>query len=95
VTFDEQKLYELLPAIYRIRDAESVSDPSQVPPLKALLRIIAEQIGVLEENLAQLYDLRLRIPLATGVARERPPCWNNWRVMLPDGPRARSNSSSY
>lgn len=56
MTFDEQKLYELLPAVYRIRDAESVSDPSQVPPLKALLSIIAEQIGVLEENLAQLYD---------------------------------------
>lgn len=56
MTFDEQKLYELLPAIYRIRDAELVSDPSQVPPLKALLSIIAEQIGVLEENLAQLHD---------------------------------------
>lgn len=56
MTFDEQKLYELLPAIYRIRDAERVSDPSQLPPLKALLSIIAEQIGVLEESLAQLYD---------------------------------------
>jgi hypothetical protein len=50
VTFDEKRLYELLPAIYRIRDAE------QGEPLKALLKIIAGQAAVLEENLAQLYD---------------------------------------
>ena len=56
MTFDEQKLYELLPAIYRIRDAELVSDPEQIPPLQALIKIITEQAGVLEENLAQLYD---------------------------------------
>jgi hypothetical protein len=56
MTFDEQKLYELLPSIYRIRDAEQSVDASQSPPLKALLSIIAEQANVLEENLAQLYD---------------------------------------
>jgi len=50
VSFDDKKLYELLPAVYRIRDAE------QGEPLKALLKIIAEQAAVLEENLAQLYD---------------------------------------
>lgn len=50
MTFDAQRLYELLPAIYRIRDAE------QGEPLKALLSVIAEQAGALEENLAQLYD---------------------------------------
>jgi hypothetical protein len=50
VSFDEKSLYELLPAIYRIRDAE------QGEPLKALLKIIAEQAAVLEENLSQLYD---------------------------------------
>jgi len=50
VSFDAQRLYELLPAIYRIRDAE------QGLPLKALLTVIAEQAGVLEENLSQLYD---------------------------------------
>ncbi len=48
--FDQKTLYELLPAIDRIRDAE------QGEPLKALLRVIAEQAAVLEENLAQLYD---------------------------------------
>ncbi len=45
-----QRLYELLPAIYRIRDAE------QGEPLKALIAVIAEQVDALEENLAQLYD---------------------------------------
>lgn len=56
MTFDEQKLYDLLPAIYRIRDAERLDDRGQIPPLQALLRIIAGQASVLEENLAQLYD---------------------------------------
>jgi hypothetical protein len=56
VTFDAEKLYELLPAVYRIRDAERVRDSSDVPPLKALLTIIAQQARVIEENLGQLYD---------------------------------------
>jgi hypothetical protein len=50
MSFDAQKLYELLPAIYRARDAE------QGGPLRELLAVIAEQAGVLEENLEQLYD---------------------------------------
>ena len=50
MSFDVQRLYELLPAVYRIRDAE------QGEPLKALLSVIADQAGVLEEDLAQLYD---------------------------------------
>jgi len=45
-----QKLYNLLPAPYRVRDAE------QGEPLKALCAVIAEQIGVLREDLEQLYD---------------------------------------
>jgi hypothetical protein len=48
--FDAERLYKLLPAIYRIRDGE------QGEPLKALIVVLAEQIGVLEEDLAQLYD---------------------------------------
>ncbi|HMJ26139.1 MAG TPA: hypothetical protein VK475_09935, partial [Pyrinomonadaceae bacterium] len=56
MTFDEQKLYELLPAIYRIRDAERVGDSNEIPPLLALIKIIAGQARVIEENLAQLYD---------------------------------------
>jgi len=50
VNFDAQKLYELLPAIYRIRDAECGE------PLKALFEVIASQAGAMEQNLAQLYD---------------------------------------
>jgi hypothetical protein len=43
-------LYRLLPAIYRIRDAE------QGEPLKALLTVIAEQLQVVEDDVARLYD---------------------------------------
>lgn len=44
------RLYELLPAIYRIRDAE------QGEPLKALLRVIAEQVNLVEDDIAGLYE---------------------------------------
>lgn len=44
------RLYELLPAIYRIRDAD------QGYPLKVLLRVVEEQVDVVEEDIAQLYD---------------------------------------
>jgi len=44
------KLYELLPAIYRIRDNE------QNGILKELIEVIAEQVAVIEEDMAQLYD---------------------------------------
>ncbi|MEN3335362.1 MAG: hypothetical protein V7641_4727 [Blastocatellia bacterium] len=44
------RLYELLPAVYRLRDAE------QGYPLRALLQVIAEQVNVVEEDIAQLYE---------------------------------------
>jgi hypothetical protein len=47
---DTNRLYNLLPAVYRLRDAE------RAEPLRALLAVIAEQVDALEENLAQLYD---------------------------------------
>lgn len=50
MSIDAQRLYELLPAIYRIRDAE------QGGQLQALLAVVADQLGVLQEDLAQLYD---------------------------------------
>jgi hypothetical protein len=50
VTFDTQRLYELLPSIHRLRDDELGG------PLRELLDVIAEQVAVLEENLDQLYD---------------------------------------
>src|SRR6202012_3291557 len=45
-----ERLYGLLPAIYRQRDAE------QGEPLRALLAAFAQEFGALEENVMQLYD---------------------------------------
>ncbi len=45
-----ETLYQRLPAIHRIRDAE------QGYPLRELLSVIAEQVAAMEENLDQLYD---------------------------------------
>jgi len=91
VSFDDKQLFELLPAVYRLRDvdlATSTADlltpaeaselqtlnttPSLTPdqvarrdelnakrergPLRSLLIVLAREIGVLEENLEQLYD---------------------------------------
>jgi len=50
MTGSQDRLYELLPAIYRQRDAE------QGLPLQALLRVIAEQVDVVEDDIAQLYE---------------------------------------
>ena len=50
MSFDAKHLYELLPVLYRLRDA------GQGEPLKALIAVIAEQAGVVEDNLDQLYD---------------------------------------
>ncbi len=50
MSFDVERLYDLLPAVHRIRDE------AQGQPLKQLLAVIAGQTRVLEENLEQLYD---------------------------------------
>jgi hypothetical protein len=47
---EAEKLYNLLPVLYRVQDAE------QGEPLKALCAVVAEQIAVLREDLEQLYD---------------------------------------
>ncbi|HET7065500.1 MAG TPA: hypothetical protein VFI49_14605 [Rudaea sp.] len=44
------RLYGLLPAFHRSADAE------QGYPLRALLRVIGEQVSVVEDDIAQLYD---------------------------------------
>jgi hypothetical protein len=44
------RLYDLLPAVYRLRDAE------QGYPLRALLQVITEQVNVVEADIAQLYE---------------------------------------
>jgi len=50
MAIDAGRIYNLLPAIYRLRDAD------QGGPLKQLLAVVAEQVAVIEEDLAQLYD---------------------------------------
>ncbi len=49
MSFTDKNIYELLPAVYRIRDAE------QGEPLKALMEIIAREAKITQENIAQLY----------------------------------------
>jgi hypothetical protein len=49
MTIDVDFLYERLPAVYRIRDAQSGE------PLKALLAVIAEQAAVIEADIDRLY----------------------------------------
>lgn len=44
------RLYKLVPTIYRIRDAENGY------VLQALLRVVAEQVNILEDNITQLYN---------------------------------------
>src|SRR5437899_7558017 len=47
--FDLDRLFQLLPAEYRLRDA------GQGGPLQALLQVIAEQVRVVDDDVAQLY----------------------------------------
>ena len=42
------RLYALLPVVHRMRDAD------QGWPLKALMRVIAEQVNVVEDDIARL-----------------------------------------
>ena len=48
--YDAETLFNLLPAVYRLRDAEHGSE------LRSLMGVLAEQVAVLEENLEQAYD---------------------------------------
>src|SRR6266851_6480778 len=44
------RLYELVPEIYRMRDVD------QRYPLRGLLRVIAEQVNLIEDDISQLYE---------------------------------------
>jgi hypothetical protein len=44
------RLYELLPVIHRMRDAE------QGEPLRELLQVITEQVDIVEDDISQLYE---------------------------------------
>ncbi len=50
MTKDPDFLYELLPVVHRLRDAD------RGYPLRALLRVIGEQAAVLEKDIAGLYE---------------------------------------
>lgn len=47
---DPDRLYKLLPAVYRLRDAD------QGYRLQALLRVISEQVNLVEQDIAGLYE---------------------------------------
>lgn len=49
-TASADRLYDLLPAIYRMRDQ------AEGQPLRALLQVIAEQVDLVENDIAQLYE---------------------------------------
>src|SRR5690349_18151051 len=50
MTADADRMYNLLPAVYRLRDAD------QGYPLRALLQVISEQVNVIDADTAQLYE---------------------------------------
>jgi len=52
-----EKLFNLLPALYRIRDAE-LAQAQHLPqgPLQSLLALVDEQFDIIAEDLEQLYD---------------------------------------
>jgi hypothetical protein len=50
VSADSDRLYDLVPVVYRLRDAD------RGYPLRALLRVIAEQLDVVESDIAGLYE---------------------------------------
>ncbi len=49
------QLYNLLPAVYRLRDAAVAEDPVE-RPLYSLVAVIAEQTAAVQEGLEQAYD---------------------------------------
>jgi hypothetical protein len=50
VSRSTDRLYQLLPSVYRMRDADLGE------PLRALLAVINEQVNVIEDDIAELYD---------------------------------------
>lgn len=49
-SLNADRLYELLPAVHRLRDAD------RGYPLRALLQVISEQVNVVDADIAQLYE---------------------------------------
>jgi hypothetical protein len=51
-----ERLFNLLPAVHRLRDQALSGDPAKPGPLKALIAALAREFSALEESLDQLYD---------------------------------------
>src|SRR5580704_2796720 len=52
-----QKLFNLLPALYRVKDAQiAASQKLTTGPLQSLLALLEEQLAVVAEDMDQLYD---------------------------------------
>lgn len=57
MSFKQDRLYQLIPTVYRLQDeAIATSTGEAKGPLKAFIELFSEQIGLLEDNLDQLYD---------------------------------------
>lgn len=55
--YSADRLYRLLPAVYRQRDAELAEQSNREKgPLQELIEIVAEQAGVVERDVLQLYE---------------------------------------
>src|ERR1700761_7383834 len=50
MTGQSDRLYNLLPAVYRMNDS------AQGYPLRALLAVVAEQVNIVEADITQLYE---------------------------------------
>ncbi|RZM03586.1 MAG: hypothetical protein EOO88_56435, partial [Pedobacter sp.] len=57
MSFDQNRLYELIPTVYRLKDeAIAAATGEEKGPLKAFIELFSEQVALLENNLDQLYD---------------------------------------
>ncbi len=85
MTLEADQIYALLPAIHRTRDAAAGG------PLQALIGVIAEQVGVIEQDLANLYADQFIETCAPWVVPYIGDLidWNGVFEGVPNGVRAR------
>jgi len=86
MSLDTDQIYSLLPAIHRTRDAAAGG------PLQALIGVIAEQVGVLEQDLTNLYADQFIETCAPWVIPYIGDLigWNGLFENIPNGARARA-----
>ena len=87
MSLDADQIYALLPAIHRTRDAAAGG------PLRALIGVIAEQVGVLEQNLTDLYADQFIETCAPWVIPYIGDLigWTGLAENIPNGARARAD----